>query len=465
MIASDWKSNAVKIVVGITVILFLSNINAIVDCILHPQIPYFDLEHIIVGATSAFFCFVFFGILFVYVIHLKNINKERTILLNEVIKAKNRAEENDRLKTAFLNNISHEIRTPFNGILGFLSIIQENDLTDNERKRYFTIINKSSDRLLKTINDIVEISQIQTGQINLKITETNLSKLSGELKDQFSPKAESKGLRFNINYTLTNAAGHINTDKEKLNSILSNLIDNAIKFTKAGSIELCIRSDDDNLKFSVQDTGIGIAKDKHQIIFDRFVQADVSETRHYEGSGLGLSIARSYVELLGGKIWLASEEGQGSTFFVTLPYHAVMEKIPPNITEAYIEDKKGEIKKMKILIVEDDETSQLFITKAIQKNNIEVLEVSSGAEAIDACRKSPDIDLILMDIKMPGIDGYEATRQIRLFNKDVVIIAQTASGLIGDREKAIEAGCNDYLSKPVKKEKLIALIQHHFDNT
>ena len=245
-------------------------------------------------------------------------NKEKEKRAVELIIAKEKAEESDRLKEAFLNNISHEIRTPFNGILGFLSILQDHDLADDEREEYIGIINQSADRLMNTINDIVEVSHIQSGIVKLTIQETNIKKLTDELFDQFNAIAESKGLEFNINYDSPNNIASISTDGIKLKTLLSNLIGNAIKFTKAGSIKLDIRKKSDYLEFSLKDTGIGISKNKQLVIFERFMQVDVSKTREYEGLGLGLSIATDYVKMLGGKIWAKSEEGKGSTFFFTI---------------------------------------------------------------------------------------------------------------------------------------------------
>jgi len=248
-------------------------------------------------------------------------NEEKEKRAVELIKAKEKAEESDRLKSAFLNNISHEIRTPFNGILGFLSILQDHDLSDDEREEYIGIINQSADRLMNTINEIVEISQIQAGQMQVTSAETNIKKLIGDLVDRFKNDAENQGLEFIINMDLPEKSECISTDSIKLNTILVNLIGNAIKFTKAGSIILGIRKNDNYLEFSVKDTGIGVSENKQQVIFERFMQTDVSSTRQFEGLGLGLSIAKSYVEMLGGKIWVESEEGKGSTFCFTIPYY------------------------------------------------------------------------------------------------------------------------------------------------
>ena len=422
--------------------------------------------------------------------------KQRTSELEktnaELIVARDKAEESDRLKTTFLNNISHEIRTPFNGILGFLPILQTDGLSFEDRELYNSVVNQSAFRLMNTIDDIVEISQIQAGQTKLTITEIDISKLFDELSYQLKPKAESKGLVFNVQHGLPGHLGCISTDSKKLNSIFFNLIGNAIKFTSAGSVELGYFLTDSRtstfkpkasapaggsagtvinpyeIQFFVKDTGVGIPENIQLAIFEKFMQADVSTTRPFDGSGLGLSIAKAYVEMLGGRIWVESEFGKGSVFYFTIPY-----QVKP---EGEITSKKSDLTGMdenqdnsewpglKILIAEDDETSEIFISISVNEFSREILKVSSGAEAIEACRNNPDIDLILMDIKMPGMDGYEATRQIRQFNNEVVIIAQTAYALVGDREKASKAGCNDYISKPIKKQELNALIEKYFSH-
>jgi PAS domain S-box-containing protein len=379
----------------------------------------------------------------------------------ELIAAKEKAEESSRLKTAFLNNISHEIRTPLNGILGFLSLIQDDDLTGSERNMYTGIINQSADRLMNTINDIVEISQIQAGQIKLTTSETNIKRLTEELLDQFKSDAESQGLEFNITNNLPNNIANIFTDSIKLKTILSNLIGNALKFTKTGSIEFGIRMNGNYLEFSVKDTGIGISENIQQFIFERFNQSDVSTTRQFEGLGLGLSITKSYVEILRGKIWLESEEGKGSTFFFTIPYNTEPEGkvVINNVVSQDVEEHQ--IKKLKILIVEDDKTAEMLLNMIVKKYCKEDLHARTGEEAVEICRNNPDIDLILMDIQLPEMNGHYATREIRKFNKTVVIIAQTAYARKEDRAKALEAGCNDYISKPIIQNLLTELVKKH----
>lgn len=386
---------------------------------------------------------------------------EKKKILEDLIKAKEKAEESDNLKTSFLNNISHEIRTPFSGILGFLSILQYDDLTSDERDEYIGAINQSADRLMNTINDIVDLSQIQSGLMKLNPSITDIRNLVEEVVDRFKREAELNGLKFNVSYEFTGSGENFSTDSKKLNTILFHLIGNAIKFTKSGSIDFSVRGNDSNIEFCVKDTGIGISKDKQQIVFSRFIQADYSNTRKFEGSGLGLTIAKAFVEMLNGELWMESEEGVGSEFHFNIPNNNKLLSGRENMAPEHpLPDTS--VKKLKILIAEDDEGSAIFLSIIVKPFSKEILKVKPGLEAIEACRNNPDLDLILMDIRMPVMDGYEATRQIRKFNPDVVIIAQTAFALTGDDEKSLEAGCNDYISKPIHKDKLQMLIQNFF---
>jgi len=244
--------------------------------------------------------------------------------------------------------------------------------------------------------------------------------------------------------------------------VLASLINNGIKFSNQGSVEFGISHKADNLEFYIKDTGIGIPINKQQTIFERFMQADVSNTRLFEGSGLGLSIAKAYVEMLGGNIWVESEEGKGSIFYFTIPYQA-QRQVKMGINNiALLDDYEKKNNNLKILIVEDDKISEIFIALAVKDLGKEILKARTGLEAIEACQNNPDIDLIIMDIKLPEMDGYEATRQIRKFNSNVVIIAQSAFALSGDSGKAIAAGCNDYITKPFGINALTALIKKHF---
>jgi CheY-like chemotaxis protein len=260
---------------------------------------------------------------------------------------------------------------------------------------------------------------------------------------------------------LTRKESIIKTDNEKVYGILTNLIKNALKFTFEGSISFGYNKKGEFLEFFVKDTGIGIPANQKELIFERFRQGSESNTRNYEGSGLGLSISKSYVEMLGGKIWVESVEGTGSTFYFTIPYKPVAAEAPEIKSTPSEKHDDDQIRKLKILIVEDDEISYSLLRRMLQKISKEVLHAMTGVEAIEVCRNNPDLNLILMDIRMPVMDGNEATRIIRQFNKDVIIIAQTAYAFSSDKELAIKAGSNDYISKPVSMDRLLELIKKH----
>ena len=386
---------------------------------------------------------------------LKEINKE-------LQKAKVKAEESDQLKSAFLANMSHEIRTPMNGIMGFAELLKEANLSIEERKDYIEIIEKSGTRLLNIINDIVDISKIEAGQMNVVFSGTNIDEQLQYIQTFFTPETQDKGLLLLLKRPLADDETIIRTDREKLYAILMNLVKNAIKYTVKGIIEFGYEKKDNYIQFFVKDTGIGISKDRHQAIFERFIQADFNDKMARQGAGLGLSIAKAYVELLGGKIWVESEPEKGSVFYFTLPCAIKLEDNSSTQINMLTNQGDCHIKKLKILIAEDDKISRMLILKVLNSFSKEIIIAKMGLEAVQISQNNPDIDLILMDIQMPQMNGYEATKEIRKFNKEVIILAQTAFALEGDKEKTIEAGCNGYISKPIKKEELSRLIRHYF---
>ena len=403
--------------------------------------------------------------------NLKLINeiRKRKIIERELISAKEKAEESNRLKTAFLNNMSHEIRTPLNGINGFLGLLQDPDLKAENKKEYFDIINKSSDRLITTVADIIELSKIEAGLIEVSVKEVSVNEMLNELYGFFSLEAKSKGLDLIQFPSLTDDESVVLTDNHKLNGILTNLVKNAIKFTNKGSVAFGYNliSDSENgslMQFFVKDTGIGVPKNKQQAIFNRFEQADIEDTRAFEGSGLGLAIVKSYVKILGGTIWLSSEECIGTEFMFTIPYSTETNIAKEEKQQNEPENKQGNIKALTVLIAEDEKVNNQFFEAIFNNTFKQIIYVETGQKAIEACRNNPEIDLILMDVKMPVMNGYTATRKIRKFNKEIIIIAQTAFGLKEDREKAIEAGCNDYIAKPINKELLFEKIKLYFQN-
>ncbi|MBU2554092.1 MAG: PAS domain-containing protein [Bacteroidetes bacterium] len=383
----------------------------------------------------------------------------------DLLEAKEKAEESDRLKSAFLANMSHEIRTPMNGILGFADLLKTPGLAGEEQHKYIEIIENSGIRMLNIIKDIIDISKIEAGQMELNVKKSDINAQIRDIYNFFIPEAKSKQLKLSFVNSLPEEKAIIKTDFEKVYAILANLVKNALKYTSTGSIEfgynLAGEHQPVELEFYVKDTGIGIPKERQEAIFERFIQADISDKMAHQGAGLGLAISKAYVEMLDGKIWVESSAGTGSTFYFTLPYNAEQVREIADRQDAPSE-KNNINRKLKILIVEDDEVSAHLIDINSRMFVREILKARTGFEAVETCRNNPDIDLILMDIRMPEMNGYVAATKIREFNNEVIIIAQTAYGLSGDREKAIIAGCNDYISKPVNKNELLDLIEKYF---
>ena len=401
-----------------------------------------------------------------------------TVLLDNEIKlkiqlleAKANAEESDKLKSAFLANMSHEIRTPMNGILGFTELLKCSNVTPEDQAKYIKIIEASGHRMLNIINDIIDISKIESGLMKIFLSESNINDQIDFIYSFFKLEIEQKGITLNYKKSLPRSESTVKSDHDKIYAILINLVKNAIKYSRASIIDFgydlkFVSIGDEpalnaELEFYVKDNGVGIPKDRHEAIFERFIQADIADKMAIQGAGLGLSIAKAYVDMLGGRIWVESEMGSGASFYFTIPYITCKER--SNV----VQQKTGimsqnDVKDLQILIAEDDSASEMLISIAIKSFCKNVITVKTGVEAIYACEHNPNIDLILMDIKMPEMNGYDATKKIREFNKEVIIIAQTAFGLSGDKEKAIEAGCNDYISKPIKQSDLKGLVEKYF---
>ena len=394
----------------------------------------------------------------VRVVEFRDITKQKKIEF-ALIEAKEKAEESDRLKSAFLSNMSHEIRTPMNGILGFTELLKEPGLSGDEQEKYIEIIRKSGERMLDTVNDIIDISKIDAGQMEVASNNVNIQEESGYLYEFFKGEAFSKGLEMSFTNKLSEGDSFILTDRLKVISIISNLIKNAIKYTDEGTINVFCSRQESQLVVKVSDTGIGISKERVDSIFNRFEQADISDVHAREGSGLGLSISQAYAEMLGGEITVESEPGKGSVFILSLPWtqhHDVVKSTRERMETTTVED----IHTAKILIVEDDDTSFEHLSILVGSVSKYVVRAENGKDAVDFVRNN-NVDLILMDIKLPIMTGYEATKEIRKFNMDVIIIAQTAYALSGERDTALAAGCNDYISKPIDKNQLLKLMKKY----
>ena len=381
---------------------------------------------------------------------------QRKTFEKELTKAKEKAEESDKLKSAFLANMSHEIRTPMNGIMGFSSLLQKPGLSDEIRSKYVNIIRKSGERMLDTINDLIEISKIETGQEELHFKLVKPDTLLQNLYEFFKHSAEDKGLEliFERDPALENAL--IGTDIGKFNSIVTNLVRNAIKYTTAGFVKIREKKETNRLIVEVSDSGQGIPQDRHKAIFERFVQADIKDSQALEGAGLGLSIIKAYVEMMDGDISLESEPGKGSCFTIYIPVDWPKETPKKDYDTS---ESIGEVKLGKILIAEDDDISYQHLAIILEPYAEQILRAKDGEEIVKMAKSNMDCDLILMDIKMPLMNGIAATKQIRKFNKTVQIISQTAYAMHEDKELSIEAGCNGYISKPIDIDHLLKLIK------
>jgi len=382
------------------------------------------------------------------------IQRQKSII--ELQNAFAKADAGDRLKTAFINNISHEIRTPLNGILGFTEMTLNPDSTPEDNELFYTVIKKSSKRLLNTVTSYMDISMLVSGTMEIIRRPSNLHKLLNEIYNDFVEVCSAKNIELKIMKPEVSDALILNTDIEKLRKIITHLLDNAVKFTQKGTIAFGYEIKDESVEFFISDTGSGINTDALNIIFDAFMQADVSTTRGYEGSGLGLTIANGMVKLLGGKLWVDTEKGKGSIFYFTLPVSENPVLTPVKSTE---KPKTDTSVKLVILVAEDDDSNYKYIEIVLLYASYDVIRAENGLEAVEYCRNHPEVRLVLMDIKMPMMDGFEATRQIRTFRPDLPVIALTAHVTTEDESAALAAGCTEYVTKPVSKTKLLEIIE------
>jgi PAS domain S-box-containing protein len=386
---------------------------------------------------------------------------ERILTEDELINAKEKAEESDWLKSAFLANMSHEIRTPMNAILGFSQLLQSIDLKEDERKEYLYIINRRGHDLLNIINDILDISKIEANQIKVHNTEDDLNNLFKEIYSNFvsvDEYDERKPVELRIGNLFPT---HINliADYDRLKQVLNNLIGNALKFTHNGYVEYgCNIKDNKLVEFYIKDTGIGIPENKQHIIFERFRQVEENLSRKYDGTGLGLSISKGLVELMGGKIWTNSVENEGTTFYFNLPLNVVDNN---NEYETMLTEDHYDWQNKLILIVEDDVFNSKFILRILSDTKVKYFHAVNGKNALEIYNTNPNFDLVLMDIRLPDLSGYEVTKKIIEINPKALIIAQTAYATAEDRLNSQNAGCIDFISKPFNKEELLKLMDKY----
>lgn len=439
------------------------NVNDVVMGIFHPKVN--DYRWIIVSATPQFHenepkPYQVFTT-FTDITELKQIQEALQVQNLELKAAKEKAEESDRLKSAFMANMSHEIRTPMNGILGFADLLKSPNLSGESQQKYIEIIEMSGRRMLDIINDLIDISKIESGQVEVKKQLFSITELMDELLEFFTPEARNRGINLDYVIRLQGHSANIETDRTKLSQIIINLIKNALKFTsRNGSIEFgCSVLNDQYLNFYVKDNGMGIRKELQRKIFDRFRQGDTSNLEIHEGVGLGLSITKALVEMLGGEIGLESEPEKGSIFFFTLPYRTD-EDVKPGIKTdpSYT---SGPIPCVNVLIAEDDQPSYMLLKEILRQNNINSYHVNNGKEAVNMMKTHHDINLVIMDVKMPVMNGIEATQEIKKIKSDIPIIAQSAFVNENDIKSAIDAGCSDYITKPIRITELLNKIAHY----
>jgi len=381
---------------------------------------------------------------------IKRMNKDLVI-------AKDKAEESDNLKSAFLANISHEIRTPMNAIMGFSELLTDRDLPEGKSIRYAQIIDASCNQLLTVISDIIDISKIEAGQVIIDNELINISTLMEEIHATYKKQVYPPKIKLVYDSKPGFRSVETETDKNRVKQVLCNLLNNALKFTQEGEVRFGIDVKEKFIEFYVQDSGIGIALKDQEIIFERFRQVENTKAHVYGGNGLGLSISKALVEKLGGKLTFNSDPGKGSTFRFSIPYthNAITAETAKNPKDS---NPHGNWAGKTILIVEDDTSNHTYIEELLSVSKAKTLHAWNGEKAIEMVKDNPDISLILMDIKMPVINGDNATRIIKKTNPKLPIIALTAYALNQDKAKALQAGFDNYISKPIHKEDLLELI-------
>ncbi|MCF8227541.1 MAG: tetratricopeptide repeat protein [Bacteroidales bacterium] len=380
----------------------------------------------------------------------------------ELIQAKEKAEESDRLKTSFLANMSHEIRTPMNGILGFAELLTSEDTTKSERDYYINIISENSRQLIQILNDILDISLIETNQLKIQKRSVNLNKLLEEvyvLNKELQKKTEKEYIDFQLHLPESNAMVKAYTDPYRVEQVLNNLLSNAFKFTEQGKVELGMNVLNDEYEFYVKDTGIGISNEHMSKIFDRFRQLEDHHTRKHGGTGLGLTISKQLAHLLGGDLVVESKTGSGTEFRFTIPYYARPETDTGNSNFSFYHEKVNypDLSDKTLLIAEDNQDNYRFISAVLQKTGCKLHHAQNGIECLEIFENN-HVDLIIMDLQMPEMNGIDAAREIKKKDSNIEILALTAYVHLRNKDESIQELFSDYLFKPVSSKKLISVV-------
>jgi PAS domain S-box-containing protein len=415
-------------------------------------------------------------------VYLDNIVKDRKVIgkrgiiidisdriryIRELKDKTSKALTSDQLKSSFLANMSHEIRTPMNSIIGFSNLLASEEVPEEQKKEFVHFIQSSGEILLNLIDDIIDIAKIEAGELKIVKKECNLPGLLHELQNTFNEvknRINKQQVEIVLSLDDKNKNLVFKTDPFRLRQILSNLLGNAIKFTEHGSVEFGFKTIlDDKLEFYVRDTGIGLTREELDFIFERFKRSHQSDEKNIIGTGLGLTISKNLVELMGGEMWVDSSPGNGTTFFFTLPYLKVTKPLPESSTEES-SDLGYNWKGKNFLLVEDDIHSMNFLTEILRKTQATIIQAWSGNQAVEICLQNTSLHLVIMDIQLPGMNGLEATRHIKQINPRLPVIAQTAFAMAGDRERITQAGCDDYIPKPIDIKQLLPKINNHLKN-
>ena len=397
-------------------------------------------------------------ILLKFVSNQVRISIERKKLELDLIEAKEKAEMSDKLKTSFLTNMSHEVRTPMNAIIGFSTLLNDADVTRDEATEYTSLITSNASLLLNIIDNVIEVAMLEAGEVVLERKQFGINQLLVELLDEFEQSDVSHpNVPINISTEGSDEDYMLYNDPSRLKQMLTILIGNALKFTEQGSVDFGYKLIDDKfIEFIIKDTGVGIPVSQQVNIFERFTQADNSLTRKFGGTGLGLTIVKHLVNLMGGQIELDSEEGNGSLFRIVLP---LIQPIPEVLPRLHNKPKpRLDLSGKHILVVEDVESNYQYLVAVLKSTMVNIHWITDGNAAVEFCQNFTDVDMVFMDVNLPGINGYEATRRIKEKRPDLPIIALTAYAMIGEKERSFNAGCNEYLSKPVRPRELLNVV-------